>query len=134
VDHCALDLRRWETPDCAGLSIPFQHVGRDVIAIEFATLARMSRRHGPAGRAEYQALEQRRRLRPGAGGTLSRVLTHDGVHSVPEGAIEDGLMLPGISRALVNGLSHVDPVVEQLVDVTLVDQLALLSADALRAQ
>ena len=37
-------------------------------------------------------------------------------------------MLAGIGRALVHGLADVDPVVQELVDIALVDQLALLAA------
>ena len=53
----------------------------------------------------------------------------DGVHPVPQPAIDNGLVLARIGRALVHRLADIDPVVEQLVDVALVDQLALLAPD-----
>ena len=94
----------------------------------------MRRRHRPAGRAEDQALEQGRRLGPSAGSALSRALAQNGLHPIPERAIDNGLMLARIGRALVHRLADVDPVVEQLVDVALVDGLALLAANAFRPQ
>jgi hypothetical protein len=54
---------------------------------------------------------------------IPRVLAENGVHPIPEGAFDNGFVLAGICRALVNGLAHVDPVVEQLVDIALVDNL-----------
>ena len=114
----------------ASLGIAFQHVGRHVIAIELAALARVRRRHRPAGWPEDQALEQGRRLRPGVCSALARALAQDGVHPIPEGAVDDGLVLARIGRALVHRLAHVDPVVEQLVEISLVDQLAALAGDA----
>ena len=65
---------------------------------------------------------------------LSRALAEDGVHLVPEGAVDDRLVLAGIGRALVHGLADVDPVVEQLVEVALVDQLAALAASRPRPE
>src|SRR5688572_24350941 len=67
-------------------------------------------------------------------GALSWALSEDPAHPIPESAIDDGLVLTGIGYALVDGLAHVDPVVEQLVDVSLVDQLALLPSGILCSQ
>ena len=108
----------------ASLGITLEHVGRDVVAVELAALARVRRRHRTAGRAEDQALEQGRRLRPSMRGPLSRALAEDRMHPIPEGAIDDGLVLARIGGALVHGLTYVDSVVQQLVEVALVDQLA----------
>ena len=44
----------------------------------------------------------------------SRALTQDGMHAIPEGAIDDGLMLAGIGDALVHCLAEVDAVVQNL--------------------
>ena len=53
------------------------------------------------------------------------------MHLVPERLVDDRLVLAGIGRALVDGLADVDPVVEQLVEIALVDRLAALVGDAL---
>ena len=63
-----------------------------------------------------------------------RARQEDGLNLVPELAADDRLVLAGIGRALVNGIADIDPVVEQLVDVALVDGLAVLVADALGGQ
>ena len=91
-------------------------------------MPRVRRRHRPAGRPEDQPLQQRRRLRPRSGGALPRALGEDGVDLVPQRLTDDRFVLAGIGRALVHGLADVDPVVQQLVDVALVDQLAVLAA------
>jgi len=39
----------------------------------------------------------------------------------PEVVVDDGVVLSGIRRALVNRYSAVDPVLEQPVEITLVD-------------
>src|SRR5437879_409811 len=54
------------------------------------------------------------------------------MHAVPEPSTNDGLMLPGIGCAFINGLADVDPVVEQLVEGPLVDRLAVLRRHPLR--
>ena len=91
----------------------------------------MSGRHGDAGRSEDQTLQESRRLCPGARRALTRAVPQDSVHPVPEGAIDDSLVLARIGRALVNGLTDIDAVVEQLVEIPLVDELAPLAADIL---
>ena len=57
-------------------------------------------------------------------GPGARALLQDGVHLVPELLVDDRLVLAGIGRALVHRLAEVDAVVQQLVEVALVDQLA----------
>ena len=49
-------------------------------------------------------------------------------------AVDDRLVLAGIGGALVHRLADIDPVVEELVDVALVDQLAPLGPDILGPQ
>ena len=117
-----------------GRRVVLQQVGRDVVAIEPPALARVGRRHGAAGRAEDQTLQQGRRLRAGAGGASPRALAQDGVDLVPERLADDRLVLARIGRALVDRLADVHPVPEQLVDVALVDQAPALAADALLPQ
>src|SRR5690606_31052895 len=58
-------------------------------------------------------------LRPQA-----RALLQDAVHLVPKGLIDDGLVLAGIGRALVDGFAEVHPVVDQFVEEALVDRLS----------
>ena len=53
------------------------------------------------------------------------------MHPVPEGAIDDSLMLARIGRALVNDFTDIAAVVKQLVEIPLVDELAPLAADIL---
>ena len=65
---------------------------------------------------------------------VTGVLGEDRVHPVPERLVDDRLVLAGIGRALVHRLPEVDPVVEQLVEVALVDELAALRPHALAPQ
>ena len=55
------------------------------------------------------------------------------MHAAPEVRVDDRIMLSGISLSLVQGLTPVDPVVQQPVQVALIDQRALLVAEALVA-
>ena len=45
---------------------------------------------------------------------------------IPELAVDDGLVLAGVGRALVHGFADVDPVVQDPVEDALVEQLAVL--------
>ena len=83
---------------------------------------------------EQQPLEQRRRVGPSAAGSDPRALAQDAVNLVPEVLGDDRPMLAGIGNALVHGLADVDPVVQQLVEETLVDQLAAARPDALGSE
>ena len=70
-----------------------QHGLADVVAVEPAALAGVGRRHGAAGRAEDQPLQQGRRRGPRVGGALARALLQNGVHLVPQRPRDDRLVL-----------------------------------------
>ena len=79
-----------------------------------------------ARRPENQALQQggcAPKLTFGMGRGLSRV--DDGMNSIPEPAIDDGLVLALMSCALVDSFAEINPVV-RAVHVALVYRLALL--------
>ncbi len=123
-DDGLLDFRRRHAPHRAFRIAPADGVGGDVVAVELAVLARMRRRHRMAAGSEDQALEQRRRLRSRRVAASDGVLGEDGVHLVPDRAVDDRLMLAGVARALVHRLAEVNAVVQDLVDRALVDRLA----------
>src|SRR4051812_46948156 len=50
--------------------------------------------------------------------------------TVPELAVNDGLVLAGIGGALVHGIANVGPVLEQLVKYAFIDCLAVPVTDA----
>src|SRR5260370_956823 len=118
-------------PDRTGRSVMLQHVGRDVVPVEPPALAGVGWRHSAAGRAEDQSLQQRLGLRTGAGSTLPRALAQNAVDLVPQGLADDRLMLARIGRALVDRLTNVSAVPEQLIDVALVNEAPALPVDAL---
>src|SRR5690606_16166074 len=91
---------------------------------KLGALSRMGRREGGAVRTKDQAFEQSWRLRPGIAGATAWTLLKDGMHLVPKSAGDDRLVLARIAFALVHRLADIDPVVEQLVEEPLVDQLA----------
>lgn len=70
-------------------------VHRDVVPVTPRALLRAARGHGGARRRKDQPLEQRRRLRAGVVGALSRVLPQDGMDLIPQLIVDDGLMLAG---------------------------------------
>ena len=117
--------------DRAGLRPTLQDGLADVVAVEPVAPPGVRRRHRHAGRPEEQALQQCRRLRPGVGrpgaGFLCRMAwtLSQSVRSMI------GFVLAGVRRALVHRLAEVDPVVQQLVEVALVDELAAPGAHAL---
>ena len=100
VDHRALDLRRGHAADRARFRPTLQHVLADVVAVEPVTLAGVRRRHRRAGWPEYQALQESRRWRPGAGGSGAGVLGEDRVNLVPQILRDDRLVLARIRGAL----------------------------------
>jgi hypothetical protein len=53
------------------------------------------------------------------------------VNLVPQLLADDGFMFAGIDRAFMHGLSDVGAVVQELVDVSLIDELAVLAGDTL---
>ena len=53
------------------------------------------------------------------------------MHLVPEVVRDDRLMLAGIGSSLVDGITEIDPVVEELVEIALVDPPAVAHRDAL---
>ena len=134
LDHGAFDLGSRHAPHRAGVGVTLEHVRGDVIAVELAALPRVRGRHRPAGRPENQSLQQGRRLRPRSRGALPRAVGQDAVDLVPQRLTDDRFMLARIDRALVHGLSDVGAVVQELVDVALVDELAVFAGDALGAQ
>ena len=62
---------------------------------------------------------------------LARALPQNAVDPVPERPVDDRLVLAGICRALVRRFADIDPIVEQLIEIALVDQLALFAGNAL---
>jgi hypothetical protein len=64
----------------------------------------------------------------------SRALVQNVVHTIPEGLIYDPFMLARMGNALVDGLAHVNAVVENPIDVALVDRLAALRRHSFRPQ
>ena len=51
------------------------------------------------------------------------------MHAIPKVFIDDCVVFAGIGIALVDCLAAIDPIVEKSVEVTLVDQCALLVAE-----
>ena len=77
-----------------------QHRLADIVAVELAPFARVRRRkRRPIGTVE-QPFQQGGRLGAGAGSTLAGALLQDRVDFVPNGAVDDGIMLAGIAIAL----------------------------------
>src|SRR5215211_4811137 len=68
--------------------------------------------------------------RPRTGSTPPGTIAKNIVDLVPKLLADDRLVLTRIGCALVHGLAHVDPVVEQLVEISFVDQLAALAGNA----
>ena len=111
--------------DGAGLCAPLHDSLADVITIKPSRLAGVGRRHRGAIGSEQQPLQQRRRLRPRAGRPSARVLFENGMRLVPEFAVDDGLVLAAVGDTLVHGLADVDPVVQELIEDALVEQVAV---------
>src|SRR5262249_16232851 len=61
-------------------------------------------------------------------GPLARALLQDCMYLVPEGPIDDRFMLARIGSALVHGIAYIDLVVEELVEHTLVQEMAIAVA------
>jgi hypothetical protein len=59
---------------------------------------------------------------------------NEGVNLVPDAAIDDRLMLAGVRRALVHGVTEIHPVIEHTIEIALVDELAVLVQRAFLAQ
>jgi hypothetical protein len=134
IDDRGLYLRRRHAANRARVWPTLQHILTDVVAVEPVALPRVRRRHSGAGRAENQTLQQRRRLRAGPSRTGAGVLGEDCVDLVPQVLIDDRRVLARMSGALVHREPEVGLVVEQLVEVALVDELAALGADSLGPQ
>ncbi len=131
VDDRGFDVGGRNPAQRAGALALLQHGLADVVAIELALAAGVGRRHGVAGGAEDQALEQGRGLRPGAGGTAARGLGEEQLHLVPELAVDDRRVLARIGDTFVHRLADIDPVAEQLVEEALVGGPTALGGDAL---
>src|SRR5262245_2032972 len=65
---------------------------------------------------------------------LSRALAQYLMRAIPEGLVDDLLMLARIGDALVDGVTDVNAVVENPIDVAFVDRLAALRCHPFRAQ
>ena len=100
VDDGRLKLTRGHAADRARPSAMLQHRLADIVAVELAIIAGVRRREGGAIGPEQQPLQQRGRLGAGAGSTLAGALLQDRVDFVPNGAVDDGIMLAGIAIAL----------------------------------
>src|SRR5206468_4298855 len=107
VDDGALDVAGGKSAGRAWLGASFEHVHVDVVAVELAVPPRVAWRHGGAGRAEDEALEQSRGAGAATGGSLARALLEDRLDPVPELAVDDRLVLARVGRALVPGLPDV---------------------------
>ena len=83
---------------------------------------------------EDQAFQQGRGLGPGIGCALARAFGQDGMDLVPDVPINDRRMFAGIAIALVDGLTDVDPVVQQAVEIAFRDRLTLLGQHSARLQ
>jgi hypothetical protein len=78
----------------------------------------------PHGWVQKQTLEQGRSLCPGFAGAAAWPLGHDRMHLVPNLTGDDGLVLTGVSCALVHGITDVDAIGKQLIEPTFVDELS----------
>jgi hypothetical protein len=56
------------------------------------------------------------------------------MHLFPETRVDNGLMLPGIGLAFVDGFTAIDAIVQQAIEVALIDQRALFAAEPIVAQ
>ena len=84
----------------------------DIVAVAASVLAGVAGRHGAVARgAADQSLEQG----GGSGADVVApppgILGQDRMHLVPDGGVDDGLVLPGIGLALVHRFAEVDAVV-----------------------
>jgi hypothetical protein len=62
-------------------------------------------------------------LCPGAGRARAGAVLNDGMDLVPELPINDCLMLTGVSCPFVDGIADVNPVVQQLVKDTFIEEM-----------
>lgn len=85
-------------------------VHRHIIAIKLCALLGACGRHGRAGVAEYQPLQER--WCPGSAvvGAFAGALLKDGVGPIPEVVVDDGVVLAGISFTLVDGFTAINAV------------------------
>ena len=132
VDDHVLDLGRRHPADRTVIGSALHNRLADVIAVELVATPCVGWAHGATGRPKQQTLEQSWSGGAGAPGPHSRAPLQGCTHLVPEVAGDDGLMLAGIGRALVDGVADVDAVVQQLVEEALVDELAPSGANAFR--
>ena len=117
----------------AGLAVP-DDVHRHVVAVKLRALLRAGGRHGRAGVAEDQPFQERGCPRSAVVGPLPGAFLKDGVDLIPECLVDDGVMLAGVGLALVDGLTAINAVVQEPVEVAFVDQRSLLVAEAVAAK
>ena len=82
--------------------------------------------HGRAGGAEDQTFQDGWRAPLWAGAALMRAFRNQRMDLVPEVLFDDCIVLARVLCALVHGLADVHAIVQDAIEVTLVDQLALL--------
>jgi hypothetical protein len=115
----------------AGVVPPAARPEADVVAIQPAASARVGGRHGGAAvRAAHQPPERRRgpgaRLVAPALGVGSQYL----VHPIPGRAVDDRLVLARVALALVDRLTDVGAVAQDLVERALVEWPTLAEGEA----
>src|SRR5436309_5600974 len=61
-------------------------------------------------------------------GSVDAILGEDGLHIVPEGLVDDGLMLAWIALVLVDDFTTIDPVLQHQVDGPAGERLSTIPA------
>src|SRR5690554_4368338 len=99
-----------------------------------AALLGHGRRHGYTTICENKSLEQRRGLGASVGGALPWACLQDSMNLIPQRLTNNGFVLTGIARALMDSLANIDPVTKELVEKAFVDRLAPLVQGSVRDQ
>ena len=87
--------------------------------------------HGATGWAKQQPPQQRRRRRPRATGARVRADLQGCAHPVEKLRADNRLVLAGIGCPLVDGITDIPPVGEELVEEALVNEPPTPCANAL---